>query len=57
MMIEKLLFWNITLVSSQHSFELIDLNKRNKFAYIALMESFKGPLLKQKPKKRARNDK
>ncbi|KAG5632630.1 hypothetical protein H5410_004347 [Solanum commersonii] len=40
-MIEKIIFWNIRSVNTKKSFErLMDLNKRNYYAFIALMEPF-----------------
>lgn len=43
-MINKILFWNIRSVKTQSAFErLIDLHKRNKYSYIALMEPFQSP--------------
>lgn len=42
-MIEKLLFWNIRSVKTQKAFDrLIDLNKRQQYSFIALMEPFQG---------------
>lgn len=38
-MISRIIFWNIRSVNTQKSFERsIDLNKRNNYSYIALME-------------------
>jgi len=43
-MIEKALFWNIRSVRSHKALDrLIDLNKRHRYKYIALMEPFQGP--------------
>jgi len=43
-MIEKILFWNIRSVNAQKSFErLMDLNKRHRYSFIALMEPFQNP--------------
>lgn len=43
MMMDKLLFWKIRSINSQNAFErLIDLKKRNKLVYIALVEPFQG---------------
>lgn len=44
-MIDKIVFWNIRSVNTQNSFErLTDLKRRNKYAYIALLEPpFQGP--------------
>lgn len=41
----KIVFWNIRSVNTQNSFErLTDLKRRNKYAYIALLEPpFQGP--------------
>lgn len=43
-MIEKLLFWNIRSVNTQNAFgRLIDLHRRYKYSFIALMEPFQDP--------------
>ncbi|KAK6773704.1 hypothetical protein RDI58_028942 [Solanum bulbocastanum] len=43
-MISKLLFWNIRSVNSQNALErLLDLNKKNHYSYIALLEPFQSP--------------
>lgn len=52
-MIEKMLFWNIRSINIQNSFErLIDLNRRNKYSYIALIEPFRDPSQIEKYKRR-----
>lgn len=43
-MIEHLLFWNIRPVNTQNSFDrVIDLKRRYKISFIALLEPFQGP--------------
>ncbi|XP_049394714.1 uncharacterized protein LOC125859004 [Solanum stenotomum] len=43
-MIDKALFWNIQSVNTQNAFgRLVDLNRRNNYNFIALMEPFQAP--------------
>ncbi|WMV51732.1 hypothetical protein MTR67_045117 [Solanum verrucosum] len=43
-MIDKALFWNIRSVNTQNAFgRLVDLNRRNNYNFIALMEPFQAP--------------
>ncbi|KAK6789423.1 hypothetical protein RDI58_013222 [Solanum bulbocastanum] len=43
-MIGKTIFWNISFDRSQKDFEgLMDLNRRHKYSYIALMKLYQGP--------------
>lgn len=40
-MMEEIIFWNIRSVKSQKAFErLMDLNRRNRYSFVALMEPF-----------------
>lgn len=44
-MIEKAIFWNIRYVNTQNAFgRLMDLNRRHRYLFIALMESFQDLL-------------
>lgn len=43
-MIEKMLFWNIRSVNTQNSLDrLMDLNRKNHYPFITLMEPFQAP--------------
>lgn len=43
-MIDKALFWNVRSVNTQNAFErLVDLNRRNNYNFIALMDPFQAP--------------
>lgn len=43
-MIDKALFWNIKSVNTQNAFDkLTDLNRKDKYSFIAFMKPFQDP--------------